>query len=81
MDVRFGSLADIDRLFDHLVGAPDERVRNVDPERLGGLEVDVKLDLGRLLDRQIGGLLPLKDATSVNSGQSVRHPYIAAVTH
>ena len=52
--------------FDHLVSAPDERVRNVDPERLGGLEVDVKLDLLCLLDRKVGGLLTLEDATCIN---------------
>ena len=36
--------------FDHLVSSPNERVREADPERFGGLEVDVKLDLGCLLD-------------------------------
>ena len=68
-------------LFDHLVSAPDERVRNVDPERLGGLEVDVKLDFRCLLDRKVRGLLTLEDAASINPGLSVRLPYIAAVAH
>ena len=38
-------------LFDHLVGAPDKCVGNVDAERLGGLQVDVQLDFSGLLDR------------------------------
>ena len=38
-------------LFDHLVGTADERVGDGDAERLGGLEVDVHLDLCCLLDR------------------------------
>ena len=59
---------------DHLVRAPDERVRNVDPERLGSLEVDVKLDLGCLLDRKIGGPLTLEDAASVNPGLTSPKP-------
>jgi hypothetical protein len=47
-------------LFDHLVSASDECVRDVDSERLGSLEVDVKLDLGCQLDRQARRLLPLR---------------------
>jgi len=43
-------------LFDHLVGAQQERFGDRQPERLGGIEVDHQLKLGRLLDRQIGRL-------------------------
>ena len=46
-------------------------VRNVDPERLGGLEVDVKLHLRCLLDGKVGGLLTLENAASINPGLSV----------
>lgn len=45
-----GPLADIDQLFDHLVGAREQRWRNFDTERLGGPEVDGQLEFRRLLD-------------------------------
>src|SRR5262249_9941329 len=38
-------------LFDHLIGAPEERQRDCEAERRGGLEVQDQLDLGRLLHR------------------------------
>jgi hypothetical protein len=38
-------------LLNHLVGAAGKWQRNGDAERLGGLEIDVKLDFGYLLDR------------------------------
>ena len=40
-------------LLDHFVGCGQQRFRDGEAERLGGLEVDDKLELGRLLDRQI----------------------------
>src|ERR1700681_3079235 len=45
------------RLFDDLVGDSRERWRHLDAERLGGLEVDRQLEIGRQHDRQIAGLL------------------------
>ena len=39
--------------------------RHVEAERLGGLEVDHQLVLGRRLHRQVGGLLALEDAIDV----------------
>src|SRR5262245_64215813 len=43
-------------LFDHLVGAGEQRLRHVEAERLGCLEVDHQLELGWLLDRNIARL-------------------------
>jgi hypothetical protein len=37
-------------LFDHLVGAGEQRGWHLEAERVGGLEVDHQLELGRLLD-------------------------------
>src|SRR6516225_8134288 len=41
-------------LFDHLIGAGQERTRYLDSERLGRPEVDHELNLGLLGDWQIG---------------------------
>jgi hypothetical protein len=39
------------RLLNHLVRADEQRLRDGDVERFGGLEVDDEIELGRLLDR------------------------------
>ena len=47
--------------FDHLVGAGEQRGWNFDTKRLGGLEIDDRLELGWLFDREIGGSRSLED--------------------
>jgi hypothetical protein len=47
-------------LFNHLVGAGEQRWRDVEAKRFGGLEVDDQLVLHRRLHRQVGGLLALR---------------------
>src|SRR4051812_34170168 len=47
-------------LFDHLVGAGKKRRRHVEAERLRHDQVNDEVELGRLLDRKIGGLRPAK---------------------
>ncbi len=52
-------------LFDHLVGAGKHGRRHVEAERLGRLEVEHRLVLGRRLHWQVGRLLALQDAIDV----------------
>ena|SRR5271163_1967820 len=57
--------------FDHFIGAREEIRRDREPQRLGRLEVDHQLEFGRLLDRKIGRLRPLKDHIHVPRGAPV----------
>jgi hypothetical protein len=41
-------------LFDHLVAAVEDRERDRQTERLGGLEIDGQFDFRGLLNRQLG---------------------------
>src|SRR4029450_14161743 len=43
------------RSFDHLVGAQEKGFRDRQPDCLGSRQIDDKIELGRLLDRDIGG--------------------------
>ena len=51
--------------FDDLVGEREERRRDLQVKRLGGLEVDYQLVLSRLLDWEVGRFLPLQDAIDI----------------
>src|SRR4029453_9873520 len=55
------------RLLDDLVGSDKHGLRNGQPERLSGFQVDDQLELRGLLDRQITGFSPFDDLVDVNS--------------
>src|SRR5215468_6214104 len=68
-------------LLNHLVGASEQRRRNLDAERFRGVEVDHELEFRRLFDGQIGGFRALQDfvyivrshAEHVGQVRSIRH--------
>jgi hypothetical protein len=63
-------------LFYDLVGGAAQRQRNGDAERLRSLEVKDQLDLGGLLDRQIGRISTLQNSGSVDAyGGSIADIY------
>ena len=53
------------RLFDHLVGARENRDRHVEAERLRGPKIDHQLELGGVLDRQIGSLFAFENTINI----------------
>ena len=53
------------RLFDHLIGAVNQRGRHSEPERLSGFEVDDQFELYRHFDRQFAWLLSTQDAVGI----------------
>src|SRR5215831_6644889 len=60
-------------LFDHFVGARLQGHGHGQAERLGGLQVDDQLELGRLHDWHLRRAHALKDLTDVVAGLSI-HP-------
>src|SRR5262245_23733385 len=67
--------------FDHLVDAANHRQRDGEAERLGGLHVDDELHFGRLLDRQLGGLLAFENSACIDAERAVRIQNGASVCH
>ena len=60
------------RLFDHLIGASDEREWESETERFGRLEVENQFDFRGLQDRHVRGPLAFENSPGVGSGQAVR---------
>jgi hypothetical protein len=60
------------RLFDHLVGAGEQRVRHGEAERFGGLEIDHQLELGRLLNGEVRWPLALEYPVNISCSAPVQ---------
>src|SRR3954465_15318721 len=58
--------------FDHLVGAEKYRGRHSNAEQLRGLQIDHKLELGRLFDRQVRRLRTLENLIGENGGPTIK---------
>jgi hypothetical protein len=54
-----------DSLLDHFVCVSEQRWRNGEAERLGGLEINHQLIFGRRLHRKVGRLRALENAIDV----------------
>src|SRR5436190_11083761 len=67
--------------FDHLVGAAEQRQRDREAERLGGLEVDYQLDFRCLLHWQVGWLLALENTTGIYASLMIGIRGTACVAH
>jgi hypothetical protein len=69
------------RSFDHLIGTQQDRGRQLDADRLGGLQVDRHHEFRSLLNRQVGRLLALQNFRDVRAGTAVHLRKIDAVGH
>src|SRR5215813_7560449 len=65
----------------HLVRPREEGCRNRQPKRLGRLEVNDQLELGRLLDWEVGGLGSLENAIDIRGSTSRKILAVATVGH
>src|SRR5712672_1958701 len=67
--------------FDHLVGAGEQRGWHSEAEGLGGRQIDHELELGRLLDRQIGRLGALENFSGVLASLAICSANVGSVAH
>jgi hypothetical protein len=66
---RFVPKSEVAASFDHLVGDGGHRWRNIEAERLRGLEMDDQLEFSRLHHRQVGGLGAFESLAGINAGR------------
>src|SRR5262249_59373036 len=67
--------------FDHLVGEREQRRRNLQAQRLGGAQIDDKMKLGLLQDRQVCRFLALENPAAVDAGLPERIGPVRSVAH
>src|SRR5215510_12481688 len=68
-------------LFDQFVGAGDERPRNGEAERLGGLEVDHQVELGREVNRQVARLCSAQNAVDIGGSTPMQFGGVRSVRY
>src|SRR5262245_54645107 len=69
------------RLFDHLVGASDKRVWDVEAQYFCSLQIDSQADFCRLLDWQVARLLTLEKTPCVNASLPIRFRRAVSIAH
>ena len=62
----------VNDLLDHLVGAGEQRRRHFQANRLRHDQVNDEVELGRLLDRKIGGLRPPQNLVDQVAGAPLK---------
>jgi hypothetical protein len=73
-------LAEVERLFDHLVGAGEETGRDRKAESLGRLQVEDELIVGRCLNRKIGRFGSFENAMDVIGRAPINVIYVRSVS-
>ena len=68
-------------LFDHLVGAAEQRKRESNAQRLGSIEVDDQLDFHRLLNRQVSRFGAVENPAGIDGGLAICIGKTGAVAH
>jgi hypothetical protein len=72
--------ADATASFDHLVGGYEQGRWHSEAKCLGGLEIDDKLEISRLLDRQISWPCAFEDPSNVNTGLAIQGREAGSIT-
>ena len=67
-----GRAAGCNDLLDHLVGAGEQRRRHFQANRLRHDQVNDEVELGRLLDRKLGGLRPPQNLVDQVAGAPLK---------
>jgi hypothetical protein len=68
-------------LLDYLVGAGENRWRHGEAERVRGLEVDDKLEFGRLINRDVARVGPVEDLVHVIRDTAYEIREFASIRH
>src|SRR5262245_59657296 len=68
-------------LFNHLIGAGEQRRGHRDAEDAGCSGVDNQLELARLHHWQVGWLLSLEDATRIDADLTIRIRQARSIAH